>query len=107
MSTSPVQLPPCPRCGGAWLYSITFQHRTTCEFYERDTATAAADHERRSGIRAMTETERALIGDAFEAPPEGWELGVRFSHSSIHHRQVVYRQGRFTLPAEPRGADDA
>lgn len=96
----------CALCGGEHLYGLTWRHRTGCAHYEADTATAAADYERRSGVRAMTATEAALTEGAYEAPPEGWELGVRFSHSSIHHRRVVYVQGRFTLPAKPRGAED-
>ena len=106
MSTATAPLPPCPQCAGEHLYGITFKHRTSCPLYERDSATTAADHERSSGIRDMTETEAVLTEGAFEDPPEGWELGVRFAHSSIHHRQVVYRQGRFTLPATPREASD-
>lgn len=95
----------CALCGGRYLYGLTWQHRTACARYEADSATAAADHERRSGIRAMTDTEAALIGDAFEDPPEGWNYGVRFSHSGIHSRRVVYIQGRFSLPAT-RKEDD-
>lgn len=99
----------CALCRGRYLYGLTWQHRTDCPRYEADSATAAADHERRSGIRDMTPTEAALIGDVYEAPPEGWTLAVEFSHSGIHRRRVVERDasGHLARPARLRGDDDA
>lgn len=89
----------CPECDGSWLYGLTWQHAVSCSFFFRDSATAAADHERGDGIRDMTPTEAALTAGQFEDPPEGWEWGVKFVHRGIHARTAMYRQGRYALPA--------
>ena len=99
----------CPSCGGRYLYGLTWKHTTACPLYERDSATAAADFERRGGIREMTESEAALTAGAFEDPPEGWTSAVRFEHRGIHWRNVVERDtsGHFARPATLRGEADA
>src|SRR5699024_10681410 len=68
MNDQPIPLPPCPACGGAYLYGLTFQHRTSCRFYGPDSATAAADHEKREGVRPLTPTEKELIQDEYDSP---------------------------------------
>ena len=113
MSTATVPLPPCPECAGEHLRALTFRHRTSCSLYERDSATAAADHDRGRGIRDLTDTERTLIRDEYEEPDEGWELAVQFDHAGgIHWRKVVERAALFgpgtvVRAAIRRGADDA
>lgn len=115
MSLDAERLPDCPRCGGrhnlsgGWVDSLTWRHETYCPLYERDSATAAADHERGRGIRPMTDTEKELTREQFEIPPEGLALGVKFRHSGVHRRRVfvVAPDGYALRPARRRGADDA
>lgn len=109
------RLPACPRCGGehqiseGWLDSLTWKHRTSCPLYERDSATAAADHENGRGVRPMTPTERELIQHVYEIPPADFRLGVKFRHTGVHRRRVVLLDDRdhAVRPARRRGADDA
>lgn len=107
MNDEPIPLPPCPACGGAYLYGLTFQHRTSCRFYEPDSATAAADHEKREGVRPLTPTEKELIQDEYDQPEEPESLGVRFRHYGVHLRHVVCRDGagRILGLAARRSAD--
>lgn len=114
MSIDAERLPDCPRCGRphnispGWLDSLTWRHETSCPLYERDSATAAADHERGRGVRPMTETEKELTHEQYEEPPEGLALGVKFRHSGVHRRRpvLVDDRGHAVRPARRRGDDD-
>lgn len=103
-SVHKVPLPPCPACGGDWLYSLTFQHRTSCRLYEPDSATTYSDYQNKKGIRPLTTTEKELIADEYQQPEHPEALGIRYRHWGIHLREVVIldADGRYARRAERR-----
>lgn len=114
MSIDVDRLPDCPRCGGehlvslCWTESLSWKHKVECPLYERDSATAARDNDHRNGLRPATPTEMELTRDQYETPPEGLRFGVRFRHSGIHNRVLVFldESDRAIRTADRRGADD-
>lgn len=84
---------PCPACGGMPLptSALLYQHRTHCRIYAADTATIAADHERRSGIRPPTNAEREMIRhEGYSEPGGDLVLAIRFNHrTGVHRRRPV------------------
>ena len=103
---------PCPACGGVPLptSALLYQHRTSCRIYAADTATIAADHERRSGVRPPTNAEREMARHEGYVEPEGdLTLAIRFNHrTGIHRRRVVYvdAHGREVADAEQEATDE-
>ena len=103
---------PCPACGGVPLptSALLYQHQTSCRIYAADTATIAADHERRSGVRPPTNAEREMARhEGYVAPGDGLALGIRFNHrTGIHRRRVVYvdAHGREVADAEQEATDE-
>lgn len=101
---------PCPACGGDPLPgALAYRHRTSCRIYAADSATIAADHERRSGVRPPTNAEREILRHERYVEPEGdLVLGIRFNHrTGVHRRRpvLVDGTGREVADAE-REVDD-
>lgn len=103
---------PCPACGGDPLPDpLAYQHGTSCRIYAADTATIAADHERRSGVRAPTNAEREILRhEAYVEPTEeDLILAIRYNHrTGIHRRRPVHidGSGREVADAEREVGDE-
>ena len=100
---------PCPACGGDPLPgALAYRHRTSCRIYAADSATIAADHERRSGVRPPTNAEREILRHERYVAEDGLDLAIRFSHGGGVHRRrpvLVDGTGREVADAE-REVDD-
>lgn len=102
---------PCPACGGEPLPgALAYRHRPSCRIYAADTATIAADHERRSGVRLPTNAEREILRhEQYVEPGDDLVLGIRFSHGGGVHRRrpvLVDGSGREVTVAEKGGTDE-
>lgn len=97
----------CPECAGTHLRDLVYQHTTSCSLYRADSATTAADHQRKAGHRPATDTEVRLIHEqGYEHPntDAGEHYGIEFRHDGIHERRVLIlgRHGELRRYAGPR-----
>lgn len=87
----------CPSCNGPHLDGLRFQHRSICDFYETETQTQAADHERFRANRGQpitrdaTETEILLLEALGEIDPDHHDaVTIRATnHGAIWHRTTT------------------